>query len=188
MKLFVRLLAVLLAASALPAFAQETPNAFRPVEIGWNLISYSRQGDANLYGGDLTFTFYPHKRIGIAADLAVHSGEFGGVDLDTVSYRFGPKWRTPLGGRFTHFGQVLFGGSRLTGSSTGFSGGTTNTSSVSTNGFAFALGGGIDLGIRPWVAWRMAQFDYSYLNFGTINVSSNSFRVGTGLVFRMGPH
>jgi opacity protein-like surface antigen len=188
MKMIAKLLTLLMITFAIPVFAQEAPNAFRPVEIEWNLLSYSRQGSINLYGGDLSFTGYPTKRFGITADVAVHSGTAGGLDVDTITYRFGPKFRTPLGKRWTHFGEFLVGGSRLTGSTTALSGGATTTSSASTSGFALAFGGGLDVAIRPWIAVRVVQFDYSYLRFSEIDTSSNGFRVGGGLVFRMGPH
>lgn len=176
MKLIAKIVTLLVILSAAPAFAQETANAFRPFEIGWNALSYTRQSSSNFYGGDLSMTFYPKKSVGLVADVSIQQSNELGQDFTLTSYRFGVKLRRPLGGRFTYFGEFLAGGARL------------SSSSAHTSGFAGAIGGGLDLGIRPWIAWRMVQYDYSYLYFSSSSSSSNGFRLGTGLVFRMGPH
>lgn len=168
------------------AFAGEDPNEYRTYDIGWNLASYSRQGSVNLYGGDLSFAAHLNKRIAIVADLAAHQSTSTSPTIRTVTYRFGPRFSVNRGSRFTTFGEVLAGGSRLTGGSSVFFGGTTVTASQSYNGFAFAIGGGVDIGIRPWIAVRVVQFDGSILRFGELDTTSNGYRVGAGLVFRMG--
>jgi len=188
MKLKMMLLMLVLVLSV-PVVAQaqsEAANAHRPFEIGWNVLSYSRQGSVNLYGGDLSFTAYPSQRIGIVADVAIHTTNVGTVDLTTTTYRFGPKFVFKHGSRIRTFGEAIFGGVNLSGSQSVVTGGTTTTSTESVNGFAMAFGGGIDIGIRPWIAIRAAQVDYSY--FSVEGGSSNGARIGGGLVFRFGPH
>lgn len=178
---------VVIAALAIPAFAQkEDPNAYRGYEIGWNVASYSRQGSANLYGGDLSFTIYPTKSFGIVADAAEHQTIETGLNLKTFTYRFGPKFVARRGKHVTTFGEVLAGGTRITGSLSAISSGTTVSASQSFDGFAFAVGGGLDIAVRPWIAVRAVQYDYSFLHFGSLNTNSNGFRVGGGLVFRFG--
>jgi hypothetical protein len=172
-----------LAAMAIPAFAQD-PNAHRSYEIGWNFASYSRQGSLNFYGGDLSLTGYLSQRMGIAADFAIHKNSTSGVDVTTTTYRFGPKFVMPRGKRFTAFGEILAGGTRLSGTSSRFVFGTTVNASQPLNGFALAVGGGVDIGIRPWFALRAPQVDYSFLHIGSF--SSNGMRIGGGLVFRFG--
>lgn len=172
--------------AALPLAAQDDANAQRDFEIGWNVLSYVRQGDVNLYGGDLSFTVHATPRIGIVADVSVSRSTDTSPTIDIYTYRFGPKFVVRRGGRITTFGEILAGGTRLKGSASAVVAGTTIAVSDSINGFSFAVGGGVDLGIRPWIAWRIAQFDYSLLKFSGIDGTSNGFRVGTGLVFRFG--
>jgi opacity protein-like surface antigen len=164
----------------------EDANAHRPFEIGWNVLSYSRQGSVDLYGGDLSFTAYPSQKIGIVADVAIHSGTVNSLDLTSTTYRFGPKFVFKHGSRVRSFGEVLVGGTHLNGSASITAGGTTTTQSESISGFAMAVGGGLDVGIRPWIAIRVAQVDYSYLHIS--GGSSNGVRIGGGLVFRFGSH
>jgi hypothetical protein len=59
------------------------------------------------------------------------------------------------------------------------------TTSISHDGFAFGVGGGLDVKVRPWFAWRAIQGGYSlrHVEGGT----SNGFRLATGIVFRFGP-
>lgn len=180
----IALMTVLVVLIAVPVFAQEMPNAFRRYEIGWNLLSYSRQGSLNLYGGDLSFTAYPIQRFGITADVAIHQTSLQGTDVTTTTYRFGPKFVSRYGKRASTFAEALFGGTRLTGSTTSLSGGSTTTTSEHADGFALAIGSGVDIAIRPWIAVRAVQVDYSLLHFS--GITSNGLRVGGGLVFRFG--
>jgi hypothetical protein len=184
MKLRLCLSAALVLVFASAVFAEN--NEFRRFDIGWNVLSYSRQGSINAYGGDLSFAFHASKRIAVVADFAAHQASVSGIDLDTFTYRFGPRYSRTFGSRLTAFGEVLAGGTRLTGGTTTFSSGTTTTTSTSFNGFALAAGGGLDIGIRPWFAWRAAQLDYSLLRFGQLDATSNGIRVGSGIVFRFG--
>jgi len=95
------------AAFACESSAQSV-NEFRRFDINWNLLSYSRQGSLNQYGGTLAFTVHVNDRWGIVADVGVHEPIGGG--LQTVTYRFGPRLSHPVGERVTTFGQLLAGG------------------------------------------------------------------------------
>jgi len=185
----------ILLALSIPAFAQappqtppqkEAPNTYRGYEIGWNLLSYAQQGSIDLYGGDVSLTIYPWKSIGIVADVAVESGTYSSLGVTITNYRFGPKFVARRGRRVTTFGEVLFGGSHLTGASSSYIAGTTITASQSTNGLSLAFGGGLDIAIKPWFAFRPAQFDYSYIYFNQYDTHSGGFRISGGLVFRFG--
>jgi hypothetical protein len=155
---------------------------FRRFDIAGVILSYSRQGSVNLYGGDLSFTTKINQRVGITADVAIHQ-TVDNPKLTVTAYRFGPQFYGPHGGRISTFAEFLAGGTRITATSTNFSVfGVSNTTSVSLNGFAAAAGGGIDLRIKPWLGWRLVQADYSFLHA----VGANGARLGTGLVFRFG--
>ena len=108
----------------------------------------------------------------------------GSPKVEIVTYRFGPRLYVSTKGRMTPFAEILAGGTRVTTSFTEiFSGGRTTTS-FSSNGFAFAAGGGLDVGIKPWFAWRAIQSDYSLLRIE--GATSNGVRLATGIVFRFG--
>jgi hypothetical protein len=169
-----------------PARAQAPGSeAFRRFEIGWNVISYARHADSNLGGGGLSFAVRASPRLGFVADLDVHvAGDDDDVEFTITNYRFGPRLYGPTRGRITPFAEILAGGTRTTTSFvTVFPGGRTTTD-FSLNGFAFAAGGGLDMRIKRWIAWRAVQADYNFLRVRGEN--SNGVRLATGIVFRFG--
>ena len=167
------------------------PNEFRRFEINWNALSYSRQGSLNQYGGTLGLAISLNDRVAIIADVGIHQPitTFAGVNVTTSTYRFGPKI-SRHGRRVTTFGQFLAGGVRLTGSGSATIAGTTLTASESVNGFSMLVGGGVDIGIRPWFAIRAVEGGYSGLHIGDTagseGVWSNGYRVSGGIIFRFG--
>lgn len=167
-------------------------NEFRRFEINWNVLSYSRQGSVNQYGGTLSLAVSLNDRVAIIADVGIHqpSTTYAGVDVTTSTYRFGPKISSRHGRRLTTFGQFLAGGVRLTGSGSAIIGGTTVTASESVNGFSMLAGGGVDIRIRPWFAIRAVEGGYSGLHIADTaeveGVWSNGYRVSAGIVFRFG--
>ena len=158
--------------------AQEKPNGFRRVEINWNAISFARMEGLNGWGGQLGLAINVVPAVAIVGDFDVHRHSELGLDLYT--YRVGPRFYSHYGDRVRTFGHVLVGGAQAEVSviSAGI------TSSQSVNGFAMAVGGGVDVGIKPWFAIRAGQFDYNYTRFQ--GSSLDGFRVGGGVVFRMG--
>ncbi|HZI51392.1 MAG TPA: hypothetical protein VFE29_06180 [Terriglobia bacterium] len=173
--------------------AEPSPaNEFRRFEINWNILSYSRQGDLNQYGGTLDLAVSLNERVAIIADVGIHQPitTVAGVNVTTSTYRFGPRFSARHGRRVTTFSQFLAGGVRLTGSGSVFIGGTTVTASESVNGFSMLVGGGVDIGIRPWFAIRAVEGGYSGLHIGDVGGVeggwSHGFRVSGGIVFRFG--
>ena len=106
----------LLIALSVPAWAQEDQNAFRRNEITYNILSYSRQGSFNLWGGDLSFTRHLTDRFAIVGELALHDNKSSGSDFvrTTTEYRIGPRFALMQRKRARVFGEVLVGGSRIT--------------------------------------------------------------------------
>jgi hypothetical protein len=110
---------------------------------------------------------------------------FSGTTANAVSYLFGPKIYKSMG-KIAPFGQVLFGGAHGSVSSTG-------SSNVGQNGFAMALGGGLDWNATPHIAIRLGQVEYLMTRFNT-GVSGgignggsgtqNNFRYSGGVVFK----
>jgi len=159
---------------------------FRRFDIAWVVLSYNRQGTVNLYGGDLSFGTNITDRVGIVADVAIHQTVNSSLNSTISAYRFGPRFYAPPIGRVALFGEILAGGMRFTGKESDTFVGTpvTFTTQVSFNGFSMAAGGGMDVRIKPWFAWRAFQADYSLLHF--LGGNSNGVRAGTGIVFRFG--
>ena len=176
-------LTVLLAlAAALPVRAQ-TAGSDEPYrfELGFNPMSYLHQFGTNLWGGSFSLTMRRSERVHYVADLSIH--QKGGTSPYAVSaYRFGLRYYAHARGKLTPFGEALAGGANLSSVTTTV--GTTTTSTPSHNGVAFAVGGGADYFIRPWLSWRVLQADYSLMRAG--GDTSNGVRIHTGAVFHFG--
>lgn len=169
----------------LTASAQDAPKA--EAFLGY---SYLRANPAtsgvpgfNLNGGSGSIALNPWNSLGIVGDFGgYHVGNIGGsgVDANLYTYLFGPRFSYRAHERITPFAQALFGGAHLGGSALGSSG--------STNGFAMALGGGVDVNASEHVAFRLGQFEYLLTRFdeGTGNASQHNLRFSTGVVFRFG--
>ena len=100
------------------------------------------------------------------------------VDSNVVTYLFGPRI-TPHRGKVEPFVHASFGGARendkLSGGSVG---------EFTENGFAFALGGGLDIKVNDNFALRVAQVDY--LGDKLREATANNFRYSVGVVIRLG--
>src|SRR6201981_2092118 len=87
------------------------------------------------------------------------TGDFSGVynshraNSSVYTYTVGPvlQARLPVIQPFVH---ALFGGA------------TASTSGVSDNGFAMFVGGGLDLGFRKGIGFRLVQADWLMTKFG----------------------
>lgn len=168
------------------AWGQRTPRW--EVGGGYSYVNFQPGDPFNSYGqhgGTASFTFNPTSYLGL-------TGEFGGysfqrnvnsnqVQGSMTTLLFGPRlnWR-----RFDHFvpfTEFLFG---FTNS------GVETTGSNTQSTFALATGGGVDVVLTKYLAWRFAQIDYLMTNFSGPNVGSsgrqNNLRLGSGLVLRWG--
>jgi hypothetical protein len=101
------------------------------------------------------------------------TGDFSGAypsGLDFHSYTVGPvvTARLPVVQPFVH---ALFGGATLSG------GGT------STTDFAMLLGGGLDIGFRKGIGFRLIQADWLSTRFGG-SVNNKNGRFSTGIVLK----
>jgi len=140
-------------------------------------------GGFNLNGGSGSFTYNLTDRFSMLA-------EFGGYRFNSLptaigstmyTYLFGPRISFRKRSRVTPFAQGLFGGGRLNASS-----GSVN---AGENGFAMALGGGVDIGVHPHFAIRVVEADYLLTRFARVTGASatqNDLRISSGIVFRFG--
>lgn len=184
-------------------WAQETPKA--EVFAGYALARVDdTQGPtaANIVqnGWNAAINFNLTKNIGIAADFGGYYGTHDGppftqftclgcpktfpgppVSTHLHTYLFGPQIAARMN-RGTPFAHALFGGAQvnqsISASAAGFPAFT-----VSSSGFAFALGGGGDINFSKQFPWRV-QADY--LRTAYFDTSQNDFRFATGVVFRLG--
>jgi opacity protein-like surface antigen len=132
--------------------------------------------------GSLTANFTP--LFGFTADFGRYDNSHSGVSSTNFTYLFGPQFTYRGNEHVTPFFHVLFGGSHLSSS---FSSGGTSSSSDSSNAFAFAPGGGLDVHVSPHVAIRVAQVDYLLTKFKDDQDNrQNNVRVSAGIVFRWG--
>jgi len=147
----------------------------------------------NELGATGSFAYNVNKWLGIV-------GEVGGYRFDrqilvlntatntastvTISgnmqtYLFGPRLNLRRFDHFVPFGEVLFGAAH---------GSSQLTGDVSQGAFALAVGGGVDVVLTRYLAWRFVQADYLMTNFSgsllSASARQNNFRVGTGLVLR----
>jgi hypothetical protein len=176
-----------LIALSVPALAQENRNAFRRNEISYNILSYSRQGSFDLWGGDLSFNHYISDRFSIVGELALHDNKSSGSDVvrTTTEYRIGPRYVLLQQKHTRVFGEFLVGGSRVTDNLFNrFILGISTTAKESANGYSFAAGGGIDVPIKPWITVRAAEVNYNLMEISGDTV--NGIRVASGFVFRFG--
>jgi hypothetical protein len=121
--------------------------------------------------------------VGVVGDFGVsHAGNLNstGLDLTITSYLFGPRVSYRRHKKFTPFAQLLFGGAHQSGSLIAASPGSTNE-------FAMAVGGGLDVSLFRYVSLRPVQLEYLRTGFSNgINGGQNNFRFSAGIVLRFG--
>lgn len=140
--------------------------------------SYFRQGisnGVNSNGGNFSVAGNVNNWLGVAGDFGIYHASPLGVSLNTTTFLLGPRVSYRSSDRVTPFAQVLLGGGHLSAGAFG--------QSASTTGFAYSVGGGIDLGVSKHVAFR-PQLDYIGIRSGTDTL--NSLRGSFGVVFRFG--
>jgi hypothetical protein len=175
------------------AVAQEAPR----VEVfgGYQLVdSYGDQGETGstsfvLNGWNASLSGYYSRYFGLTVDLAgsyatptVVFPPVGGIAVSTHLYTFtgGPVIRIANPTRYQPFIHALFGEAHVLGSaSIARAGGSV---SGSNNGFAVALGGGLDIKVAPLIAIRPVQVDFLQTHVG--GSTENNVRYSAGVVLR----
>jgi hypothetical protein len=170
----------------------EALNSPRRFEIFWAPYSFSKQEDVNLHGGEVEVGLKVTNGLSFIADLGAHKSadEVAYIDgnevrahVETLTYRFGPKFSIRPNDRLTTFFQFTAGGTRVKGVGSTSAGGATVSGSASVNGFAGAAGAGVDLAANKWLSIRVIQSEYSFYRVEGAN--SHGFRIGGGFVFRL---
>jgi hypothetical protein len=140
--------------------------------VGFQYTKVSGSTVPNFTGGVGQFAYNPSKWLGVVGEVS------GAADTDgrrSAMYTFmgGPR-ATLRQGRIQPYVQVLIGGARLNAVVQGLG-------ATSTNSFAAAVGGGVDLKVVHHFAIRLVQVDYLFTHFGA---TQNNLRISSGLVFR----
>lgn len=148
-------------------------------------LSNSTEDRISLHGWNAAVTGYANNWFGVTADVSGHYGspEVGGANLDTSvhNFLFGPQvaFRSE---RASIFGRALFGGAKVKADVPGFGSVLDDTT------FAWAVGGGVDIGVRNF-ALRLAQVDYIWTKARVTGLpdpdeAQNNFRYSAGIVLR----
>jgi hypothetical protein len=174
-------LAGLLLAVSLPVSAQNFPKV--EASAGYMFLHFkdSAGASANCNGGYGSVALNFNSWLGAVGDVDACKASAAAPGTSGVATTFlvGPKFAYRKCCRITPFAQLLAGGVH---GSVGFPG-----LASSTNAFALAAGGGID--VKPWrrclFAIRVVEVDYLLTRFN--GSSQNNLQVKTGIVFRW-PH
>jgi hypothetical protein len=173
---FTLLLSLLAAATAASAFAQDKEP---PFEV-FGGYSYLHESGNSFNGWTGTFVAEVHKGFGFAADFDGHyrSATEGGDKISEHGhgFTFGPHYAFHNESRFTPIVFALFGGAHASVSAAG--------RSISENGFAMNIGGGLDVRWTEAISVRLIQVDASYTRFD--GRGSTAPRISAGLVFHFG--
>jgi hypothetical protein len=156
---------------ALSVFAVPSRAQSVDVSAGYSYFRLGGSGGINQNGisGSLAYNLKSFDWLGIVGDFGGYHASPAGVSLNTYTYLFGPRLTLRNPSKINPFGQVLLGGSRL----------TTGSGGPTFNQFAYSLGGGVDIGLLPHLAFR-PQVDYVGLN--TTGGHTNCTRVSAGFV------
>jgi hypothetical protein len=136
------------------------------VEIFGGLQYTHLQPAYNSFGWNAAVTGNFKHFLGITGDF---SGGYKSLG-DFHSYTFGPVLtaRLPVVQPFVH---ALFGGA------------TFSASGTSTTDFAMFVGGGLDVGLRKGIGFRLIQADWLSTRFGG-SVNNKNVRASTGIVLK----
>jgi opacity protein-like surface antigen len=153
------------------AYAQDTPKA--DISIGYSYVRFNLvpSTGVNTNGISASAAYNVHKNIGLVADFGGYfqKGRVGTPNL--VSYMFGPRFSYRNDTKVTPFVQGLIGGA-------------TTTGPTGKSGFAFALGGGVDVKVRNNISLRVAQGEFFRTKIG--DNYQNNLRFTAGVVFHIG--
>jgi peptidoglycan-associated lipoprotein len=195
------LLSPIAAVSARPALAQNSAQSSTASEkppraevaLGYTYLHSNAPpggcGCFNLNGGSASFAWAikPGKWDLVGDVVSGHGSNISaaGYGLTLSAFTAGVRYLPP----FRHsslqpFGQALLGMAHSSGTLVqGSSSATTNAGAA----FAANLGGGLDLNASRHFSIRLVEGDYLLTTFNNgVNNHQNNFRIGAGVVFRLG--
>src|SRR5579864_3137137 len=164
------------AITVLAAFlqAQDTPVA--DIRVGYSPLYILKGYTIWMNGGSGSVAFNANRWFGVAADFGAYVGHIP-QSFTGETYLAGPRFSYRKRSGFVPFAQALFGGSHFSTSTGGISGGG--------NEFAFALGGGTDLGLGTSQKFGL-RLESEYVGIRSSGSTTSSLRLSAGIVYRIG--
>jgi len=153
---------LVLSVFAIPSRAQSVD-----ASLSYSYFRLGGSGGLNQNGVSGSVAYNLHDWLGIVGDFGGYHASPGGASLNTYNYLFGPRLTLHNATKINPFVQGLLGGSRIAGG-----GGSSNQ-------FAYSIGGGVDIGLLPHLAFR-PQLDY--IGLDTSGARTNCTRVSAGFV------
>lgn len=168
-----------------PAALRQAPNSI-DVAVVYNTTQANIVPGNNFWmqGGSFQIHAPLWRGWGAVADIAdQHTANMSntGAGLDLLTFTFGPRYtRTLAHTRFSGYGQFLAG--QVNGQNSVFPGPDSTKSSAT--GFAFILGGGINLRLNNRISLRVLEAGWlcTQLPNATTGVQNN-LRLGAGAIF-----
>lgn len=157
----------------LAGFSAHAQDSKADAYVGFQYTRVSGSVAPNFTGGVGQFAYYPKSWLGVVGEVS-GVADTDGRGSSIYTFMGGPR-ATLRHGRFEPYAQVLIGGSRIDSSVQG-------VGRESTNSFAAAVGGGVDLKVVHHFAIRLIQVDYLFLHSG--EATQGNLRLSTGFVFR----
>ena len=178
-----------------------------PFEFAANAYGFAgSSGSCAGGGGTAAFRISPQWQIVLDVNGCKMNALERNLTGDSLTYMAGPRWTPPISGRVVPYFQVLAGGNKLTQelnvSATGSLPGSGLAKSTGSdppdpsqytqqfehNGFAVAVGSGVDLHFNRALGFRLIGLEYLRSWAGGLPgfASPNGFQLKTGVVLRMG--
>lgn len=158
---------------SLSAFAAES-GSYPKAEV-YGGYQYTRlEGGVNASGFDFGATGNFSDYFGITADIGTAFKTQNGVSFNNYTYTFGPQLALRANKGYTPFVHALIGGDHASASVSGVSG--------SANGMALMAGGGVDININRYMAFRGAADWMMFHN--SSGTSGKNFRMPIGIVLK----
>jgi hypothetical protein len=188
-------------------YAADVPKA--DLFMGYSFMRYNSAQNVQAFtanGGIGTFAWNFNSMLAFEAELGgYHNGNINNHEFDTTtfSYLFGPRFSWTRSHTVVPYLHALFGGQNAHTSIAASSLPVVNPGPVPTgrvsrdqNGFAMAIGGGLDIRMGHGFSIRPIQADYYLTRFQAVDFSSftgpstnrnqHNFRYAAGILFNFG--
>lgn len=160
------------------------------MELSLIPYSYAQLIGEDLHGASGSIAVHLNRTFAVVGDFGLHR-TFGAqsiagfsVDSEIFTYRGGLRI-TKRGGRSSIYAQVLVGGLHVRGI-TRITGDDISISDKETiHGWAGSLGGGVDVGIRHWVSYRVVSAEWMPVYFTGTGNPFHGAKLSTGFVFHL---
>ncbi len=168
------LLALLCSLLAVLSPAQDTPAA--DVAVAYSPLYIIKGFTIWNNGGSGSVAVNASSWFGVAGDFGGYVGHIPQI-LAGETYLAGPRFSYRKFGNVVPYAQALFGGSHFSESTGGITGGG--------NEFAFALGGGADIGLGSSRKFAL-RLGADYFGIRSSGSTTPSVRLAAGIVYRLG--